>query len=62
MEKIQGYKTFIVAGLLIVYAVLNWMSIEVPDPDGETALSVGGAFMILMRLVTKTPPGGTGKS
>lgn len=55
LERIRGFRTIIVGVLLVLYALSSVAGIDVPDPDGETALTVTGALMIALRLVTNGP-------
>lgn len=55
----SGYKTIFVALATIVIGLLEQYDITkiIPDTYDELALSVVGAIMIALRLVTKTPVG-----
>lgn len=57
--RIRGYRTLIVAGVLVIYAALSWAGIDVPSPDGEQSLAVSGALMALLRVITSGPIGGS---
>jgi hypothetical protein len=57
-EKVHGYKTVVVAALLFLYALASWSGIDIPEPDGEQALTGGALLMVIMRMLTDGPLGG----
>lgn len=58
-DKFAGYRTMVVAAMIIVFAILTEFGIVFPQSD-QQAISDGviALLMIVMRLVTKTPVGG----
>lgn len=57
--RFKGYKTIAVGGFLVAYAVAAMAGIEVPTPDGEEAMGLTGALMLILRFVTNGPAGGS---
>lgn len=53
--KLRGYKTIITGVFLVAYALAALIGVPVPNPDGETALAITGAAMVLLRFVTDGP-------
>lgn len=59
MGKFKGYKTIIVGAFLVAYAAAGVLGVEVPAPDGEQALGLAGAVMLILRFFTDGPIGRT---
>lgn len=58
-DFLKGYKTYIVGALLVLYAVCQWLGIDipaVPQPGDPGSLTTGGILMLLLRKVTDSPP------
>lgn len=60
LKKMKGWKTYSVALFLVLYAIASALGLDVPSPDGEEALALSGAVMMILRFVT-TGPAGIGK-
>lgn len=58
-ERIRGYKTLATGAFLVTYALAGAAGIDVPSPDGEQALVVSGALMIMLRFATSGRVGGS---
>lgn len=54
-EKLRGYKTIITGAFLVAYALAAVIGAPVPNPDGEAALALTGALMVILRFVTNGP-------
>ena len=54
----KGYKTVVLAGFGLVFAMLQTLGVIVPQ-DEQAAIQTGGVslLMLIMRLVTSTPVG-----
>lgn len=54
----KGYKTVVLAGFGLVFAMLQTLGVIVPQ-DEQAAIQTGGGslLMLIMRLVTSTPVG-----
>ena len=61
MEKIEGWKTIIVSVLAFAAAILGQFGIVFSlDEQAAIATGVMAVIMLVMRLMTNTPVGGTG--
>ena len=57
LSALKGYRTFLIAGAMLVYAVLQNQGVDVPvEPSGDQALAFSAQWMIILRLLTNTPP------
>ena len=59
MADLQGYRTYIIAGLQIATGVLaqtDWVA-AVNNPKAGAVAIASGITMAIMRSVTTTPPG-----
>jgi hypothetical protein len=57
--ELQGYRTFIIAGLQITAGVLaqtDWVAVVHNPKAGAVAIG-SGLLMATMRAITSTPPG-----
>ena len=57
MAKFSGYRTVTVAAALLVYTIALGLGIELPEPNGEQALSVCAVLMFALRMITTGPVG-----
>lgn len=62
MGRLKGYRTIIVGGFLVAYAIADMLGIDVPNPDGEQAVALSGAAMLLLRFITSGPVGFKGEA